>query len=101
MKKMKYMLSLLLLLPFVSSCEKEIMDYEGVDGLYFDAQWDNNPNINTDTTKWIRQHYTLVNFAKEGSLSHSSFTFLHGRRSELFDLVSFKEETENFYLGPF
>ena len=66
MKKMKYMLSLLLLLPFVSSCEKEIMDYEGVDGLYFDAQWDNNPNINTDTTRWIRQHYTLVNFAKEG-----------------------------------
>lgn len=66
MKKMKYMLSLLLLLPFVSSCEKEIMDYEGVDGLYFDAQWDNNPNINTDTTWWIRQHYTLVNFAKSG-----------------------------------
>lgn len=66
MKKIKYMLSLLLLLPFVSSCEQEIMDYEGVDGLYFDAQWDNNPNINTDTTRWIRQHYTLVNFAKEG-----------------------------------
>ena len=66
MKKIKYMLSLLLLLPFICSCEKEIMDYEGVDGLYFDAQWDNNPNINTDTTKWIRQHYTLVNFAKKG-----------------------------------
>ena len=66
MKKMKDMLSLLLLLPFVSSCEKEIMDYEGVDGLYFDAQWDNNPNINTDTTKWIRQHYTLVKFADVG-----------------------------------
>lgn len=66
MKKIKYMLSLLLLLPFICSCEQEIMDYEGVDGLYFDAQWDNNPNINTDTTKWIRQHYTLVNFAKEG-----------------------------------
>lgn len=44
------------------------MDYEGVDGLYFDAQWDTNPNINTDTTKWIRQHYTLVNFAKEGGM---------------------------------
>lgn len=66
MKKLKYILSLVLLLPFVSSCVQEIMDYEGVDGLYFDAQWDNNPNINTDTTKWIRQHYTLVNFAKAG-----------------------------------
>ena len=66
MKKIKYMLSLLLLLPFICSCEQEIMDYEGVDGLYFDAQWDKNPNINTDTTRWIRQHYTLVNFAKEG-----------------------------------
>ncbi len=66
MKKLKYIFSLVLLLPFISSCEQEIMDYEGVDGLYFDAQWDNNPTINTDTTKWIRQHYTLVNFAKEG-----------------------------------
>ena len=68
MKNIKYILSLLMLLPFISSCEKDIMDYEGVDGLYFDAQWDTNPNINTDTTKWIRQHYTLVNFAKEGGM---------------------------------
>ena len=66
MKIIKYILSLLMILPFISSCEKDIMDYEGVDGLYFDAQWDNNPNINTDTTRWIRQHYTLVNFTKVG-----------------------------------
>ena len=57
-----------MLIPLISSCEKEIMDYEGQDGLYFDVQWDSNPLINTDSTKWIRQHYTLVNFAKEGGL---------------------------------
>ena len=68
MKNIKYIFSLLVLLPFISSCEKDIMDYEGEDGLYFDAQWDTNPSINTDTTKWIRQHYTLVNFAKEGGM---------------------------------
>ena len=68
MKNIKYILSLLMLLPFISSCEKDIMDYEGEDGLYFDVQWDTNPNINTDSTRWIRQHYTLVNFAKKGGL---------------------------------
>ena len=68
MKRIIYILSLFALLPFMGSCEKEIMDYEGQDGLYFDVQWDNNPLINTDTTRWIRQHYTLVNFAKEGTM---------------------------------
>jgi len=68
MKRIIYILSLFMLIPLISSCEKEIMDYEGQDGLYFDVQWDSNPLINTDSTKWIRQHYTLVNFAKEGGL---------------------------------
>lgn len=63
MKNIKYILSLLMLLPFISSCEKDIMDYEGETGLYFDVQWDTNPKDNTDSTRWIRQHYTLANFA--------------------------------------
>ena len=66
MKKIIYILSFFILIPLISSCEKEIMDYEGQDGLYFDVQWDNNPQDNTDSTKWIRQHYSLVSFAKTG-----------------------------------
>lgn len=66
MKRIVYILSLFMLIPVISSCEKEIMNYEGQDGLYFDVQWDTNPIDNPDTVKWIRQHYSLVSFAKEG-----------------------------------
>lgn len=72
MKRIGYILSLFMLIPFISSCEKEIMDYEGQDGLYFDVQWDTNPLINTDTTRWIRQHYSLVSFTKIGGSEYEA-----------------------------
>lgn len=39
---MKKLLIYIYILAFAASftaCEKEIMDYEGVDGLYFDVRW--------------------------------------------------------------
>lgn len=39
---MKKLLTYICMLAFAASftsCEKEIMDYEGVDGLYFDVRW--------------------------------------------------------------
>lgn len=60
MKRIKYILPLFMLLPFLGSCEKkELMDYEGVDGLYFDAQYGASWG---DTTVWAHQIYTLVGF---------------------------------------
>ena len=60
MKKFIYALPLLLILPLLGSCEKaELMDYEGEDGLYFDAQYGAAWG---DTTVWAHQIYTLVGF---------------------------------------
>ena len=39
---MKKLLTYICMLAFAASftsCEKEIMNYEGVDGLYFDVRW--------------------------------------------------------------
>ena len=38
MKKIKYCTYALMAMMGLSSCEKEIMSYEGVDGLYFDVR---------------------------------------------------------------
>lgn len=59
MRKIKYVLPFLMLLPFLGSCEKELMDYEGQDGLYFHAQYGAAWG---DTTVWAHQIYTLVGF---------------------------------------
>lgn len=59
MKKIIFALPLLLILPFFGSCEEELMDYEGQDGLYFDAQYGAEWG---DTTVWAHQIYTLVGF---------------------------------------
>ena len=60
MKNLIYALPLLLTLPFLGSCEKaELMDYEGQDGLYFDAQYGAEWG---DTTVWAHQIYTVVGF---------------------------------------
>ena len=49
MKKFKYILLLVFLASF-SACEKhELMDYEGLDGLYFDVQYGAEWG---DTTVW-------------------------------------------------
>jgi hypothetical protein len=59
MKKIFYILPAFLLLPFLGSCDKELMDYEGQDGLFFDAQYGAEWG---DTTVWAHQLYTLVSF---------------------------------------
>ena len=59
MKKIFYILPAFLLLPFLGSCDKELMDYEGQDGLFFDAQYGAEWG---DTTVWAHQLYTLINF---------------------------------------
>ena len=44
----------------LTSCEqKEVMEYEGVDGIYFDVQW--GPS-HFDESRLARQHYTYVSF---------------------------------------
>ena len=92
MKRIVYILFLIALLPFMGSCEKEIMDYEGQDALYFDVQWDTNPLINTDTTKWIRQHYTLVNFASKGGMELEAYAkiAISGNVKDYDRAISFK-----------
>lgn len=59
MKKIIYLLAFTTLLPLMGGCHKELMDYEGVDGLYFDAQYGAEWG---DTTVWAHQIYTLVGF---------------------------------------
>ena len=61
MKNIKYILLLALLVSF-SACEKhELMDYEGLDGLYFDAQYGAEWG---DTTVWAHQIYTTIAFGR-------------------------------------
>lgn len=61
MKRFKYILLSVLLASF-SACEKhELMDYEGQDGLYFDAQYGAEWG---DTTVWAHQIYTVVAFGR-------------------------------------
>lgn len=50
-----------MLLLFLASCEKELMDYEGQDAIYFDVQYGKDwGNENT----WGHQYYTHVSFTK-------------------------------------
>ena len=61
MKKFKYILLLVFLASF-SACEKhELMDYEGLDGLYFDVQYGAEWG---DTTVWAHQIYTAIAFGR-------------------------------------
>ena len=46
-------------LALLSSCEKELMDYEGTDGLYFDVR--RYPS-HIDTKLWPHQYYSTVEF---------------------------------------
>lgn len=59
--KYLYLTGLLLSLLFLQSCEKDIMDYEGVDGLFFDVQYGFEWG---DTVNWGHQIYSLVAFGK-------------------------------------
>lgn len=57
--KCLYITGLLLSLFFLQSCEKEIMDFEGQDALFFDVQYGADWG---DTTVWAHQIYSLVAF---------------------------------------
>lgn len=46
----------------LSSCEKDMDDYNGQDGLYFDVQY-TNVSWNTNPEKWAHQFYSLVRFS--------------------------------------
>lgn len=64
MKKILYAFAMLALVTVMTGCEKELMDYEGKDGLYFDSQWGASWG---DTTVWAHQIYTLVAFGSSNS----------------------------------
>lgn len=51
----------LLILCLAAACEKELMDFEGKDAIYFDVQY--GPEWGNET-KWAHQLYTVVSFGK-------------------------------------
>lgn len=59
MKKILYMIALVWMGIGMMSCEKEIKDYDGEEGVYFFVQWGAEWG---DTTKWANQSYTPVEF---------------------------------------
>jgi len=59
MKVFKIFPSLLLFLLLFTACEKELMKYEGSEGIYFGVQW--GP-AHLDSTQWPFQSFTTVNF---------------------------------------
>lgn len=67
MKKIINIVPLCLLFVFFISCEKELMDYEGQDGIYFDVQYGKDWG---NESLWGHQIYTHVSFTKiEGTES--------------------------------
>lgn len=63
MKNIKYILGLMTLsLITMSSCEKETMDYEGQDGLYFDVRW--GAEWGDPENEWAHQYYTPIEFGQ-------------------------------------
>ena len=68
---MKKLLTYICMLAFAASftsCEKEIMDYEGVDGLYFDVRWGKDFR---SPDQWAHQYYTPVEF---GAMTANTYT---------------------------
>lgn len=62
MKKIFYYI---LMLPiFLSGCEKDLMDYEGLEGVYFAVQW--GDSWGSERT-WPYQPYTTVQFMQLGN----------------------------------
>ena len=59
MKKVLYALTLALVIFCVTSCEKEVKDYDGREGVYFYVQYGAEWG---DTTIWANQSYTPVEF---------------------------------------
>ena len=61
MKKLTYICCCLLGALAFSACEKEMDDYQGQDGLYFDVQYTDTPHF-TNPEMWAHQLYTWVRF---------------------------------------
>lgn len=59
MKKLLYRLMILSCMVWMTGCERDMMDFEGRDAIYFDVQrgvaW-------TDSARWARYWFTEVNF---------------------------------------
>ena len=61
MKKLTYICCCLLGALAFSACEKDMDDYQGQDGLYFDVQYTDTPHF-TNPEMWAHQLYTWVRF---------------------------------------
>lgn len=61
MKQILYMLTLVWIGIGIQGCEKEVKDYDGVEGVYFYVQWGADYG---DTMRWANQFYTPVEFLK-------------------------------------
>lgn len=66
MNRLIHIIGIIILFSF-SSCEKEIMSYEGQDGIYFDVRW----GMEEREGHWAHQYYTPIEF---GNLSDMSYT---------------------------
>lgn len=61
MKQWIYIIASLFLLPFAAGCEREVMEYEGKDAIYFDVQWGSVGHGAENV--WSHQIYSLVAFS--------------------------------------
>ena len=67
MKRILYMLAFVWMGIGMISCEKDLMDYEGEEGVYFYVQWGAAWG---DTTVWANQSYTPVEFVNVAGNTH-------------------------------
>lgn len=69
---MKKILYFIMILPiFLSGCEKDLMDYEGLEGVYFAVQWGSSWG---NERTWPYQPYTEVQFMKLGNADTATIT---------------------------
>ena len=61
MKKTVYIIACICVILGMTSCEKELKEYDGEEGVYFYTQWG---AVWGDTTVWASQYYSLVEFVK-------------------------------------
>ncbi|MFR5659137.1 MAG: DUF4843 domain-containing protein, partial [Butyricimonas faecihominis] len=63
---MKKILYYIIILPILlSGCEKDLMDYEGLEGVYFAVQWGDSWG---NERSWPYQPYTNVQFLQLGNV---------------------------------
>lgn len=67
MKRMAYIIACLWIIIGMTGCEKDLKDYDGLEGVYFYVQW--GPEWG-DTIKWANQSYTPVEFVNIAGKTH-------------------------------